>query len=136
MVGQKMTEHPLHLVRSTENTPPKTAKHPLGELNADRVGKHLVLFRASMDKVEELVARARAKIPGMTDMSTVYAVMSHNPDCVWAIARRGRYNQGDAGEGFIAMLPLTAAGLAQLGAGTLDTRNPDLRFLAKPNERP
>ena len=131
-----MTEHSLQLVRSTENTTPRTAKHPLGELNADRVAKHLVLFRPSADTVEDLVGPARAKIPGMTDISTVYGVIAHNPDCLWAIARRGRYNQEERGEGFIAMLPLTAAGLSQLGAGTLDTRNPDLRLLAKAGERP
>jgi predicted GNAT family N-acyltransferase len=34
------------------------------------------------------------------------------------------------------MLPLTAAGLNHLAAGTLDTRDPDLRLLAKPNQRP
>ena len=132
-----MTEHPLHLVRSTENTRPKSAKHPLGELNADRVAKHLVLFQPREDTVEDLVARARAKIPGMTEMSVVYRVVEHNPDCLWAIAKRARYNQEDpVGEGFIAMLPLTAAGLDHLGAGTLDTRNPDLKLIAKRNERP
>jgi predicted GNAT family N-acyltransferase len=124
------------LVRSTENTL-KSAKHPLGELNAERVAKHLVLFQPPMDNVEDLVARARAKIPGMTDMSVVYNVLAHNPDCLWAVARRSKYNQEhQVGEGFIAMLPLTAAGLNHLGAGTLDTRSPDLNLLAKPNERP
>jgi predicted GNAT family N-acyltransferase len=137
MVGQKMTEHPLHLVRSTENTTLKSAKHPLGDLNAERVAKHLVLFRPPAETVEDLVARARTKIPGMTEMSVVYNVLAHNPDCLWAVARRSRYNQDNpAGEGFIAMLPLTAAGLSHLGAGTLDTRSPDLKLLAKAGERP
>jgi len=132
-----MTEHPLHLVRSTENTTPRTAKHPLGEMNAERVSKHLVLFQPPAETVEALVDRARAKIPGMTEMSVVYRVIDHNPDCVWAIARRGKYNQdAPVGEGFIAMLPLTAAGLSHLGAGTLDTRNPDVKLLARPGERP
>jgi predicted GNAT family N-acyltransferase len=106
-------------------------------MNAERVAKHLVLFRPPMETVEDLVARARAKIPGMTEMSVVYNVLAHNPDCLWAVARRGRYNQEHpVGEGFIAMLPLTAAGLSHLGAGTLDTRSPDLNLLAKPDERP
>jgi predicted GNAT family N-acyltransferase len=130
-----MTEHSLQLVRSTENTP--AAKHPLGELDADRVAKHLVLFRPPAETVEDLAGRARARIPGMTDMSVINAVLSHNPDCLWAIARRRKYNQDEpVGEGFVAMLPLTAAGLRQLGAGTLDTRNPDLSLLCKPGERP
>jgi predicted GNAT family N-acyltransferase len=106
-------------------------------LNADRVAKHLVLFQPPKETVEDLVARARARIPGMTEMSVVDRVLAHNPDCLWAIARRSRYNQSaPAGEGFVAMLPLNAAGLANLGAGTLDTRNPDLSLLAKPGQRP
>src|SRR5262245_40813838 len=137
MLGQKMTQHPLQLVRSTENTSPKRAKHPLGDLDADRVAKHLVLFRPPAETVEELIARARTRIPGMTDMSVINRVIEYNPDCMWAIARRGRYNpDGPKGEGFVAMLPLTVAGLRHLGAGTLDTRNPELGLLAKQNERP
>jgi predicted GNAT family N-acyltransferase len=132
-----MTQHPLHLVRARENTAPAPAKHPLGELNADRVAKHLVLFRPPAETMEDLVARARAKIPGMTDISIVDRVFAHNPDCVWAIARRNRYNpDAPAGEGFIAMLPLTAAGLRHLAAGTLDTRDPDLSLLTTPDQRP
>ena len=132
-----MTEHSLQLVRSTENTSVKTPKHPLGELNAERVAKHLILFRPAVDAIDDLVARARARIPGMTDNSIVHGVIAHNPDCLWAIARRRKCNQENVvGEGFVAMLPLTAAGLMHLGAGTLDTRNPDLSLLAKPGERP
>jgi predicted GNAT family N-acyltransferase len=135
MAGQRMTEHSLQLVRSIENTA-RTARHPLGELDADRVAKHLVLFRPRSETVEDLVGRARAKIPGMTDMSVISAVLAHNRDCLWAIARNSRYNRNDQGEGFVAMLPLTAAGLRHLGAGTLDTRNPDLTLLCRPDERP
>jgi predicted GNAT family N-acyltransferase len=132
-----MTEHPLQLVRSTENTPLKTPKHPLGDLDADRVGKLLVAFRPPRDTVEELVARARAAIPGMTTIETVRRVLEHNPDCLWAIARRRKYNQSEPmGEGFIALLPLTGAGLRQLGAGTLDTRSPDLSLVTTPGQRP
>ena len=75
-----MTEHSLQLVRSTENTKPRIAKHPLGELNAERVAKHLILYRPAVDAVDDLVARARAKIPGMTDDSIVHGVIAHNPD--------------------------------------------------------
>lgn len=132
-----MTQHPLHLVRSKENTQPTSARHPLGEMDAGRVAKHLVLFRPSLETIEELVARARASIPGMTEIETVMSVVKHNPDCVWAIAKRRRYNPSvPSGEGFIAMLPLNAAGLMQLASGTLDTRHPDLSLLARPGQRP
>ncbi|MGH7555461.1 MAG: GNAT family N-acetyltransferase, partial [Longimicrobiales bacterium] len=132
-----MTQHPLHLVRASANTKSKPAKHPLGELDADRVAKHLVLFRAPAATIENLMAKARSRIPGMTDTSIVNKVLAHNPDCVWAIARKRRYNpDAPEGEGFIAMLPLTAVALNQLAAGTLDTRNPDLNLLTRQHERP
>src|SRR4030095_14135325 len=128
MAGQRMTEHSLQLVRSTENTP-RAARHPLGELDADRVAKHLVLFRPPAETVEDLVGRARARIPGMTDMSVINAVLDHNPDCLGAIARRRKYNQDEpVGEGFVAMLPLTAAGLRQLGGGSVEHSHAALRL--------
>jgi predicted GNAT family N-acyltransferase len=132
-----MTEHPLHLVRTEESTLPSEPKHPLGQLDAGRVARHLVLFRPDRQGVEALVAKARASIPGMTEIAVVQKVLAHNPDCVWAIARRrSYYPAAPAGEGFIAMLPLTAAGLRHLAANTLNTRDPELRLLAGPNERP
>jgi len=132
-----MPQHPLQLVRSTENTGLKAPKHPLGDLNADRVAKHLVLFRPPAETIDELLARARTRIPGMTDTSIVNSVLAHNRDCMWAIARRRTHNPDvPIGEGFVAMLPLTAAGLRHLGAGTLDTRNPDLKLLCVPGQRP
>ena len=106
-------------------------------MDADRVAKHLVLFRPPPAAVEDLVEKARARIPGITDTSIVNEVVNHNPDCLWAIVRKSKYNpDAPVAEGFIAMLPLTAAGLNHLAAGTLDTRKPDLRLLAKPNQRP
>jgi predicted GNAT family N-acyltransferase len=132
-----MTQHSLQLVRASANTKGKPAKHPLGQLDADRVAKHLVLFRPRAATIEALVAKARSRIPGMTDTSIVNKVIAHNPDCVWAIARKSRYNPDfPEGEGFIAMLPLTALALNQLAAGALDTRDPDVRLLTKPNQRP
>lgn len=132
-----MTQHPLQLVRSEENTTAKMAKHPLGDLDADRVAKHLVLFRPRAETINELIGLARSRIPGMTEDSIVNNVVAHNPDCLWAIARTRKYNQdAPVGEGFVAMLPLTAAGLRHLGAGTFDTRNPDLSLLCAPGQRP
>jgi predicted GNAT family N-acyltransferase len=137
MAGQNMTQHSLQLVRSSANTRGKTAKHPLGKLDADRVAKHLILFKPPAVSIDDLVARARERIPGMTDTSIVNKVIAHNSDSVWAIARKSRHNpDAPVGEGFIAMLPLTAGGLNHLAAGTLDTRNPDIRFLTKPKQRP
>src|SRR4029077_4738832 len=67
----------------------------------------------------------------------VRAVVQHNPDCMWAIARKHRHAAGvPIGDGFIAMLPLTKLGLYQLATNTFDTRNPDKTLLTRPGERP
>lgn len=132
-----MTEHPLKLVRAGDCPKPVKPKHPLGELDAERVAKHLVLFKQDDAGLDQLVDRARAQIPGMTDNSIVRKVLSHNPDCVWAISRRTKYDPAHPrGEGFIAMLPLTEAGLKLLAMGTLNTADPDPRFIARSHERP
>ena len=132
-----MTEHPLVLVRDRVRETPVKPKHPLGELDAARIAKHLVLFKPALENVDLLVAKARAHIPGMTNNLTVHKVVSHNQDCLWAIGRRKRLEAGDTvGDGFIAMLPLNAAGLAQLAANTLDTRDPDLKYIAPAGQRP
>jgi len=81
--------------------------------------------------------KARASIPGLTDTAAVRRVIDCNPDCMWVIARKRKFDPDfPMGDGFIAMLPLTKMGLYQLATNTLDTRNPDPKFLAGPNERP
>ena len=90
-----MTEHPLVLVRDRVRETPVKPKHPLGELDAARIAKHLVLFKPALENVDLLVAKARAHIPGMTNNLTVHKVVSHNQDCLWAIGRRKRLEAGD-----------------------------------------
>src|SRR4051812_3445007 len=120
-----MTEFPLQLVRRKEPAETSRPKHPLGEMNADRVAKHLVLFRPDPKGLDSLVAKARSSIPGLTHTGIVHGVVARNPDCVWAIARKGRCDSSPpVGEGFIAMLPLTITGLKLLAANKLDTRDP------------
>ena len=61
----------------------------------------------------------------------------HNPDCVWVVARKRRFNPAaPVGEGFIAMLPLNAKGLHRLATKTFDGADPDLSLIAKAGERP
>jgi predicted GNAT family N-acyltransferase len=97
----------------------------------------LTVFKAKGKSVDDLMEKARASIPGLTDSSAVHRVLKHNPDCMIAIARKRKFNPDDpVGDGFFAFLPLNKAGLFQLATNTLDTRNPDLTLLAGPNERP
>src|SRR5690348_4211258 len=97
-----MTEHPLRLVR--ENFPTvkhEKAKHHLGSMDSAKYAKHLALFRANAQMLNRLVELAAAHIPGMAGLDTVRRVLEHNPDCVWAIARRSKYNPAvPTGEGF------------------------------------
>ena len=133
-----MTEHPLRLVR--ENTPTvkrEKAKHDLGSLDSAKYAKHLVLFRATSVMLDPILDQARLHIPGMATNIIVQKVLAHNPDCVWAIAHRSRYNpDAPRGEGFIAMLPLTAKGLYRLAMKEFNGADPDLNLVAKPGEKP
>src|SRR5258706_5426397 len=132
-----MTDYPLQLVRAGPDPATNKPKHPLGELQPSRVAKHLVLFRPREEDIDDLVAKAQNAIPGMTETAIARKAIAHNPDCLWAIARRRNYRaESPVGEGFIAMLPLTAIGLRQLAANTFDARNPDLSLIARQGERP
>ena len=56
---------------------------------------------------------------------------------MFAVARKSKFNPArPEGEGFIAILPLTALGLQLLGMNLLNTADPDPRLIAKPQERP
>jgi predicted GNAT family N-acyltransferase len=133
-----MTEHPLRLVRKNIETEASAkGKHHLSDLDSSRVAKHLVLFRAEPAMLEELVALARPHIPGMAGADIVRKVLAHNPDCVWAIARKRNFDPArPAGEGFIAMLPLNAKGLFLLATRNFNGADPDTSLIAEPGERP
>ena len=133
-----MTEHPLRLVRENPKTvKQEKARHPLGTMDSTKYAKHLVLFRAKAEMLDHLVGLAKAHIPGMAGSDVVARVVAHNPDCVWAVARKRGFNpDAPVGEGFFAMLPLTAKGLHRLATKTFDGANPDLELVAKPGERP
>jgi predicted GNAT family N-acyltransferase len=113
------------------------ARHKLDELDAARVAKNLVMFRPTEADLERLVAIARLSIPGVAAIEDVLRVVRHNPNCVFAVARKSRFDaNAPAGEGFFAMLPLNKLGLELLALDALNTANPDVRFVAKPDERP
>ena len=132
-----MTEHPLGLIRSRELMEVQRPRRLLTELNSDRYSKHLVVFRPNEKAVDDLVEKARAAIPGLTDTSVVHRVLKHNPDCMIAIARKRKFNPDvPFGDGFFAFLPLNKMGLLQLATNTLDTRNPDLSLITRPDETP
>ena len=132
-----MTEHSLELIRTRSNVAEQEPKHPMVNLESSRISRHLVLFRAHADSLDALLDKARSAIPGMTSTAVVRAMVEHNPDCMWAIARKHKHSSAaPIGDGFVAMLPLTKLGLYQLATNTLNTRNPDTSLITRPGERP
>jgi predicted GNAT family N-acyltransferase len=80
---------------------------------------------------------ARKAIGRLAANEVVHRVISHNPDCFWAIARRGRYRSSlPQGEGLVAYLMLNEKGLKGLLDGSLNASDPDLAAIAKQNEKP
>ena len=132
-----MTEHPLELFRTQPKVVEAKPRHPLGALDSNRFAKYLVVFKPTEEALADLMAKGRASIPGLTDISVVQRVLKHNPQSMWGIARKRKYDPSvPFGEGFFAFLHLNKKGLLQLATNTLDTSNPDLTLLAGPNERP
>lgn len=87
--------------------------------------------------IDELMAKAKRDLAGLAGIEVVRAVMSHNPDTIWAIARKEHYDAAaPAGDGFVAVLPLNAAGLRQLAEGTFDASAPDLALVCRQHEKP
>ena len=127
----------MRLVQDEDGAGNRHGKHKLDELDATRVAKHLVLFRPNEPAVESLMAKARLSVPGLAATEDVLKVLRYNPDCMFAVTRKSRFNPASPeGEGFIAVLPLNDLGMRLLAADALNTANPDTRFLARPNERP
>jgi Predicted acyltransferase len=106
-------------------------------MTALQLARRTVIFTVDAAGIAALVDAARQDIPGLTSNHMFQTVANHNPDTFWAIAKRGRFNVASPkGEGFLAVLPLTHEGTRRLIDGRLDTRNPELCYIARQSERP
>jgi predicted GNAT family N-acyltransferase len=134
-----MSAHDRRITRAAEALfrPLPPAAHKFATLNTEQLAKRLVVFTPAGEEVDRLMSRARRDIEGLTSTDVIHRVMSFNPDAFWAIARRGRFDaRAPSGEGFVAFLMLNDAGMHRLIQGTLNTKNPELAYLAAQNERP
>jgi predicted GNAT family N-acyltransferase len=134
-----MTAHDPRATRIAEALvrPPRVAAHPLGDLNVLQLSSRLIVFTPTGEDVDALLARARRDLAGLAEAAAVHRVMTHNPDCFWAIARRERFDPlAPRGEGFLAFLTLNDAGMRQLADGSFDASDPDLALLTTQNEKP
>jgi predicted GNAT family N-acyltransferase len=116
---------------------PRSAAHSLDRMTALQLARRTVIFTVDAAAIALLMDRAREDIPGLTKKEIFQAAANHNPDIFWAIARRDRFDINDPkGEGFLAVLPLTHEGMQRLIDGRLDTKNPELAYVARQSERP
>jgi predicted GNAT family N-acyltransferase len=112
-------------------------KYKLDQLDAAQVAQHLVMFEPSEEVITDLVAKARLSIPGMAATSEAIKVQRHNSHCITAIARKSKFDPATpSAEGFIAILPLNNLGMELLALDALDATKPNIKFLAKSDERP
>jgi predicted GNAT family N-acyltransferase len=115
----------------------RPAAHSLAELDPQLLAKRSVVFTPNSSEAARLWESARRDIAGLTTTEVVQRVMTHNPDSFWAIAHRDQYKSAaPAGDGFLAFLMFNEAGMKGLVDGTLNTKDPGLKFLARQNEKP
>jgi predicted GNAT family N-acyltransferase len=132
-----MTALDLNLVRKATRRNPSGPARSLDKMTMLQVARRTVIFTVDAAGIASLMDAAREDLPGMTTNKIVQSVANHNPDTFWAIARRDHFDiAAPRGEGFLAVLPLTHEGTRRLLDGRLDTRNPDLAFVARQSERP
>jgi predicted GNAT family N-acyltransferase len=95
------------------------------------------MFQPDETTLIDVVAKARLSIPGIAATNEVLRVVRYNPICVQGLTRKSKFNPDEPiAEGFVATLPLNRIGLQMLALGSFDATRPDLRLIAKPEERP
>jgi predicted GNAT family N-acyltransferase len=131
----------IDLIRQSarEHAPPanRSTAHSLERMTNLQVARRTVIFNVGAAGIAELMDRARGDIPGLTTCKIFQAAANHNPDIFWAIARKDRFDINDPkGDGFLAVLPLTHEGMRRLIDGRLNTKDPELCYVARQSERP
>jgi predicted GNAT family N-acyltransferase len=134
-----MTAHDIRVTRAAKviKDPPRRPHHPLWRIDTKSLARRVVVFTPNGAEVEKLMDNARRDIAGLTTNDVIFRVMSFNPDCFWAFARRERYDaMAPEGEGFLALLMLNDEGVRRLLDGSLNTRDPDPAMLTPQNVKP
>jgi predicted GNAT family N-acyltransferase len=135
-----MTALDLGLIRKTASgrtSQDRPATFSLDRMTALQLAKRTVIFNVDAASIASLIDAAREDIPGLTSNQMFQSVANHNPDTFWAIAKRDRFDiASPKGEGFLAVLPLTHEGTRRLIDGRLNTKKPELCYIARQSERP
>jgi predicted GNAT family N-acyltransferase len=115
----------------------QTYRHDILDLDIANLSKRFVIFTPSGETIKELVELGRREIGAVAPAELVERAVTHNPDNLWAVARRSRFDVAKPkAEGFFAFLMLNADGVRRLAEGTFDGANPDFALLSAQNERP
>jgi predicted GNAT family N-acyltransferase len=132
-----MAESHRRLVPEDSVRAARLGRHKLDEMDPSRIAKHLVTFEPGEADVVRILAQARLSIPGIAEAEEVLKVFRYNSNCIMALARKSKFDPtAPVVEGFIASLPLNRLGLQILALGSFNAASPDLRLIAKPDERP
>jgi predicted GNAT family N-acyltransferase len=116
---------------------PRTATRPLESPEILGLARKVVVFNPNGAQIARLLDRAAVDIPGLAGLDAVMRVVMHNPDSLWAIAKRENFNPvAPEGDGFLAFLMLNEEGLQQLVAERFDASEPDPALLTRQHERP
>lgn len=132
-----MTAHDRHITLAAQpiRAAQKSARL-LDNLDTQKFAKRLVIFMPRGAEIDALVARVQKDL-SVAGSDVVRRIVSHNPDTLWAIARREQFNASTpSGEGLMAFLMLNRTGMLRLFDGSFDASDPDLSLLAQQNEKP
>jgi hypothetical protein len=125
--GSIMTIHQNHYEFSGITLP---ERHSALNLSPSNLARRFILFTPSGPTIKALVSLGEQAIGGVAHPDVVRRVVSQNPDSLWAIARKSRFDAANpVAEGFFAFLMLNEAGLAELAADRFDATNPIQRTL-------
>lgn len=131
-----MTAHDRNMVAAVQTLSTRADRRFDG-MDTQRLAKRVVIYMPRGAEIDALIAYTRKDLNGVADGDVVRRVVSHNPDCLWAIARRERFNATNPkAEGLIAFLLLNRAGMQRVFDGSFDATNPDLSLLAPQSEKP
>jgi predicted GNAT family N-acyltransferase len=112
-------------------------RHDILDLDIAHLSRRFVIFTPSGPMIKDLVELGRREIGAVAPAALVERAVTHNPDNLWAAARRSRFDAANPkAEGFFAFLMLNEDGLRRLGEGSFDGANPDFALLSAQNERP
>ncbi|MBI3676494.1 MAG: GNAT family N-acetyltransferase [Proteobacteria bacterium] len=132
-----MTIHSRDAAFDAKSYSPPPIRHNISDLNLEQLSRRFVIFTPSGKTLEDLVSLGREGIGDVASVSIVRRAVSHNPDNLWAAARRSRFDASNpVAEGFFAFLMLNAEGMRHLSEGRFNGANPDFSLLSLQNERP